>query len=137
MEKLETELPTAGSEPEAEPQDGPQVTSRLGPVRSGDGRTKSRFEGYAWQEWRQRPPDGVILVPTSEVAQQVQEQIKPLASAGRVQVAGGTAEIGAEAQEKELSRAGVLVLTPWQLQCQSWALGKDEDLVALNQERSE
>ncbi|CAK9026044.1 unnamed protein product [Durusdinium trenchii] len=243
MEKLETELPTAGSEPEAEPQDGPQVTSRLGPVRSGDGRTKSRFEGYvehpslpfendsqekvnlrrlgvsvledggfrlpgatwsleaaclpewirkplfgnqptplqavtwpllrtnrdvvaiaepgcgktlayavplliraaalqgarheqpdwwqqkAWQEWRQRPPDGVILVPTSEVAQQVQEQIKPLASAGRVQVAGGTAEIGAEAQEKELSRAGVLVLTPWQLQCQSWALGKDEDLV--------
>ncbi|CAK9028935.1 unnamed protein product [Durusdinium trenchii] len=248
MEKLETELPTAGSEPEAEPQDGPQVTSRLGPVRSGDGRTKSRFEGYvehpslpfendsqekvnlrrlgvsvledggfrlpgatwsleaaclpewirkplfgnqptplqavtwpllrtnrdvvaiaepgcgktlayavplliraaalqgarheqpdwwqqkAWQEWRQRPPDGVILVPTSEVAQQVQEQIKPLASAGRVQVAGGTAEIGAEAQEKELSRAGVLVLTPWQLQCQSWALGKDEDLVALNQD---
>ena len=25
----------------------------------------------AWQDWRQRPPDGVILVPTSEIVQQV------------------------------------------------------------------
>lgn len=37
-------------------------------------------------------------------------------------------------QPNELSRAGVLVLTPWLLQCQSWALGKDEDLAALNQD---
>ena len=35
------------------------------------------------------------------------------------------------------AKAGVLVMTPWQLQCQSWALGKDEDLLALNQETSE
>jgi len=33
-----------------------------------------------------------------------------------------------------MAEAGVLVLTPWLLQCQSWALGKDEDLAALNQE---
>jgi hypothetical protein len=33
-----------------------------------------------------------------------------------------------------MAEAGVLVLTPWLLQCQSWALGKDEDLAALNQD---
>lgn len=233
------------AEPEEEPEDGPQVTSRLGPVRAGDGRSKSRFEGYvehpnlqfesevqevderllrhgvsvledggcrlpcatwslheacipkwmatllpeptalqavvwpvlrtnrdvvaiaehgcgktlayavplliraaalqgarheqpdlwrqsAWQEWRQRPPDGVILVPTSEIVQQVLQDLKPLATAGRVHVAGGDEDM--TAQRNELSRAGVLVLTPWLLQCQSWALGKDEDLAALNQD---
>ena len=41
------ELPSPGcevsmagkAEPEEEPEDGPQVTSRLGPVRAGDGRS--------------------------------------------------------------------------------------------------
>ena len=31
-----------------------------------------RWEETAWQDWRQRPPDGVILVPTNEVAQQAE-----------------------------------------------------------------
>ena len=34
----------------------------------------------------------------------------------------------------KLAQAGVLVLTPWQLEYQSWVLGKDEDLEVLKQD---
>ncbi|CAE7539328.1 unnamed protein product [Symbiodinium natans] len=93
-----------------------------------------------WDQWRQRPPDGVVLVPVKEVAAQVRELIAPYAAAGRVIVAGGMEEpvckhSEAEAtQQREASRAGVLVLTPWQLEYQSWVLGKDEDLEVLKQD---
>ncbi|CAJ1395867.1 unnamed protein product [Effrenium voratum] len=91
------------------------------------------WQQLAWTEWRQRPPDGVVLVGTAELAHQVKQLMEPLAEAGRVQVAGGGDAEASPDGAKELSRAGVLVLTPWQLQLQSWALG-NEDLTALNQD---
>eukprot|EP00931_Biecheleriopsis_adriatica_P076707 TRINITY_DN50396_c0_g1_i1.p1 TRINITY_DN50396_c0_g1~~TRINITY_DN50396_c0_g1_i1.p1 ORF type:complete len:784 (-),score=177.80 TRINITY_DN50396_c0_g1_i1:68-2368(-) len=97
---------------------------------------------------RQRPPDGLVLVPTAEIAAQVRQTVAPFACAAGVLVAGGVARPGPEAgyplppgaveeeqreQEQAASRAGVLVMTPQQLETQQWVLG-DEELEESNQD---
>jgi ATP-dependent RNA helicase RhlE len=63
-----------------------------------------------------RRPSGLVLVPTRELAQQVTEEIEPLAAARDLRVAAVYGGAGLHAQAKRGASAHVLVATPGRLQ---------------------
>src|SRR5215216_2349509 len=63
-----------------------------------------------------RRPSALVLVPTRELAQQVTEDIEPLAAAKELRVAAVYGGVALQAQAKRARSAQVLVATPGRLQ---------------------
>ncbi len=61
-------------------------------------------------------PSGLVLAPTRELAQQIVEEMRPLANARALSVAAVYGGAGIERQSKQARRAHILVATPGRLE---------------------